>query len=527
MSVLEIINQNNPKIRQKSEEVKGINEEIKQIIQDLKDTLASTEGVGIAAPQVGILKRIIYVHFEEKEYVLLNPTIVMQEGKIEDYEGCLSVGEEGYAFLYGKVERAFLIEVEALNEKGENIKLVADGMLARIFQHEIDHLEGILYTDKKIGDVKKFKTIEERNDWKETRKKHKKKVLLGMSGGVDSSVSAVVLKEMGYDVIGATMKLWECKENPEIEGACCSFSATYDAKRVCDQLEIPHYTLNCEKEFQTHVIDDFISCYEHCKTPNPCIECNKYLKFGTFYQKALELGCDYVATGHYAKIEYSEEYKQYVMKKSEADKKDQTYFLYSIQKEILPNILYPLESFKEKENIRKIAQLHDLKVAHKKDSQEVCFIPDNDYVNFLQKNKKQERKIGNIILQDGTILGKHKGLIHYTIGQRKGLGVSYKKPLYVIALSKEKEEVIVGEEKDLYQQELKAKDCNFLIDIDFNKPMAITAKVRYRAKEAKAVLTMENGIAKVVFEEPQRAITAGQSVVFYIGDVVVGGGKII
>lgn len=527
MSVLEIINQNHSKIRQKSEPIRQINEEVKQIIQDLKDTLTSTEGVGIAAPQVGILKRIIYVHFEGKEYVLLNPTIIMQEGSIEDYEGCLSVKEEGYAFLYGKVERAFLIEIEALNEKGENIKLLADGMLARIFQHEIDHLEGILYTDRKIGDVKKFKTIEERNEWKKIRKQQKKKVLLGMSGGVDSSVSAVVLKEMGYDVIGATMKLWECKENPEIEGTCCSFSATYDAKRVCDQLEIPHYTLNCEKEFETHVIDDFIRCYEHGKTPNPCIECNKYLKFGTFYQKALELGCDYVATGHYAKIEYAEEYNQYVMKKSEADKKDQTYFLYSIPKEILPNILYPLESFKEKENIRKIAQLHELKVAHKKDSQEVCFIPDNDYVNFLQKNKKQERKIGNILLKDGMIVGKHKGLIHYTIGQRKGLGVSYKKPLYVIALNKEKEEVIVGEEKDLYQRELKAKDCNFLINLDFNKPIEITAKVRYRAKEAKAVLTMENEIANVVFEEPQRAITSGQSVVFYIGDVVVGGGKII
>lgn len=527
MSVLKMINQNNPKIRQKSEPVKEINEEIKQIIQDLKDTLASTEGVGIAAPQVGILKRIIYVRFEEKEYVLLNPTIIMQEGKIKDYEGCLSVEEEEYSSLYGKVERAFLIEVEALNEKGENIKLVADGMLARIFQHEIDHLEGILYIDRKIGDVKKFKTIEERNKWKEKRKKQKKRVLLGMSGGVDSSVSAVVLKEMGYDVIGATMKLWQDKENPEIEGGCCSFSATYDAKRVCDQLEIPHYTLNCEKEFQTHVIDDFISCYEDCKTPNPCIECNKYLKFGTFYQKALELGCNYVATGHYAKIEYSEEYKQYVMKKSEADKKDQTYFLYSISKEILPNIIYPLESFKEKENIRKIAQLHDLKVAHKRDSQEICFIPDNDYVNFLQKNEKQQRKMGNIILKDGTILGKHKGLIHYTIGQRKGLGISHKQPLYVIKLDKEKNEVMVGEEKELYQQELKAKDCNFLIDIDWNKPMEITAKVRYRAKEAKAVLTMKNGIANVFFEEPQRAITVGQSIVFYIGDMVLGGGKII
>ena len=528
MAVLEIINQDNPLLREKSEKVKEINEETKQMIQDLKDTLATTDGVGIAAPQVGILKRMIYIHFEEKEYVFINPKIIMQEGKIEDYEGCLSVYEEEYKFISAKVERAFLVEVEALNEKGEKINLLADGMLARIFQHEIDHLDGILYIDKKIKDVKRFKTLEEKEEWKEKRKSQKKKkVLLGMSGGVDSSVAAVVLKQMGYEVIGATMKLWENKECPEIEGGCCSFSATYDAKRVCDKLQIPHYTLNCEKEFQTHVIDDFINCYEHCKTPNPCIECNQYLKFGIFYQKALELECDYVATGHYAKIEYSEEYSQYVMKKAEADKKDQTYFLYSIAKEVLPKIIYPLESFKEKENIRKIAQLHDLKVANKKDSQEVCFIPDNNYVGFLRKNKKEEWQEGNIVLTDGSILGKHKGLIHYTIGQRKGLGVSYKSPLYVVKLNKEKNEVVVGEEKELYQKELQAKDCNFLLDIDLSKELEITAKVRYRAKPAKAVLTMENGIAKVIFEKPQRAITKGQSVVFYRGDIVLGGGKII
>lgn len=358
-------------------------------------------------------------------------------------------------------------------------------------------------------------------------KEKKGRVLLGMSGGVDSSVSAIVLKEMGYEVIGATMKLWEDKENPEIEGGCCSFSAVNDAKRVCDKLGIPHYTLNCEEEFEHHVIDNFVCSYENCKTPNPCIECNRYLKFGVFYQKALELECDYVATGHYAKIEYSEKYGQYVMKKSEADKKDQTYFLYSIPKEVLPKIIYPLENFKDKEEVRKLAEKYELNVAHKKDSQEVCFIPDNNYVRFLQKNKKEKDKAGNIILKDGTVLGKHKGLIHYTIGQRKGLGISYKSPLYVTKLNKEKAEVVVGEEKDLYQTELQANECNFLLDIDVTKPIEVMAKVRYRAKEAKATLTVKDGIAHVAFEEPQRAITAGQSVVFYLEDIVLGGGKII
>ncbi len=528
MAVLEIVNQDNPILRQKSKTVKEINNEIKQHIIDLKDTLNTTEGVGISAVQVGILKRIVYVKYEEQEYVLINPKIIMQEGKIEDYEGCLSVKEKDYSFLYGKVKRAFLVEIEALNEQGEKVSIVADGMLARIFQHEIDHLDGILYTDKIIGNLEKFKTIEERNRWKEERKQeNKKKVLLGMSGGVDSSVAAVVLKEMGYDVIGATMKLWEDKCNPEIEGGCCSFSATNDAKRVCDSLEIPHYTLNCEKDFEHYVINDFINCYQNCKTPNPCIECNRYLKFGAFYKKALELGCDYVATGHYAKIEYSEEYNQYVMKKSDAEGKDQTYFLYSIPKEVLPHILYPLESFTNKEEVRKLAEKYELKVAHKKDSQEVCFIPDNNYASFLQKHSNQEAKKGNIVLKDGTILGTHEGLIHYTIGQRKGLGVSYKTPLYVIELNKKTNEVVVGEEKELYKKELQATECNFLLELDLTKPVTVMAKVRYRAKPAKATLTMENNIAHVTFEEPQRAITKGQSVVFYIGDIVLGGGKII
>jgi len=518
MAVLEIINQNNPMLRQKSEQVNEINDEIKQIIIDLKDTLNATTGVGIAAPQVGILKRIIYVKYQDKEYVLINPKIIMKNGKIKDHEGCLSVIEEGYKVILSKVERAFLVEVEALNENGEKINILADGMLARIFQHEIDHLDGILYIDKKIEDTQKFKTLEEKEEWKQQRKNEKKKkVLLGISGGVDSSASAVVLKEMGYEVIGATMKLCPKDNNLAIE----------DAKKVCDKLGIEHIVIDCKEQFKNNVIDDFIKAYKDCKTPNPCIECNKYLKFGVFFEKAKELECDYIATGHYAKVEYSEKYKQYVMKKSESDKKDQTYFLYSISKEILPKIILPLENFTDKSDIRKISELHDLNVTHKKDSQEICFIENNDYVSFIKENEKEEFKQGNIVLKDGTIVGKHNGLINYTIGQRKGLGISYKNPLYVISLDKKKNEVIVGEEKELYTKELKAENCNFLLDIDLSKEIEVMAKVRYRAKEAKAKLKFENNIAYVVFEEPQRAITRGQSVVFYINDVLLGGGKII
>ncbi len=345
----------------------------------------------------------------------------------------------------------------------------------------------------------------------------KKKILLGMSGGVDSSVSAVLLQEQGYEVIGATMKMWEDTEK-----------AIEDAKKVCNRLGIEHHVIDCTEKFRCHVINKFISEYENAKTPNPCVECNRYLKFGAFYEKAKELGCEYVATGHYAKTEYSEKYKRYVLKKSDEEKKDQTYFLYYIPKEEIEYIIFPLQNRASKEETRKIAEKNGLEVAHKKDSQEICFIPDNDYQKFLQKYSSQKPKEGNIVLKDGTILGKHKGLINYTIGQRKGLGISYKEPLYVIKLDTQKNQVIVGTEQDLYSKELIANETNWLAIDELKEPLKLKAKVRYRAKEAECtVYPIENEQVKVIFDEPQRAITPGQSVVFYDEDIVVGGGKII
>lgn len=346
-----------------------------------------------------------------------------------------------------------------------------------------------------------------------------KKVLLGMSGGVDSSVAAIILKEKGYNVIGATMQL--CKNIGDI-------SSINDAKKVCEKLDIPYYVMDCKEEFNERVIKDFINSYENAKTPNPCVECNRYLKFGEFLKKAEELDCDYIATGHYAKVEYSEKYNQYVLRKSKNTLKDQSYFLYKIPKEILSKIIFPLEDYTNKEEIRKIAIDNKLTVAEKKDSQEICFITDDDYVKFIKKNSNTVFKPGNIVNRSRDILGKHNGIINYTVGQRKGLGISYQEPLYVLNINKEKNEVVVGTEEELYIKEVIVEDMNYLVTSLIGKQIEVEAKVRYRAKAAKAILyPLENNKAKFIFEDPQRAITPGQSLVFYIDDVVIGGGKIV
>lgn len=354
-----------------------------------------------------------------------------------------------------------------------------------------------------------------------------KRVLLGMSGGVDSSVAAIILMEQGYEVIGATMKLWD-PEDDEGQSKCCGDDSILDAKRVCDKLGIPHYTLNLKEEFKKCVIENFIEEYANARTPNPCIECNKYLKFNYFFRKAMELGCDYIATGHYAKTEFSDKYNQVVLKKSNAGKKDQSYVLYNIPKDIINKVLFPLGQFENKEQIRKIAEKHDLLTAKKPDSQEICFIPDDDYAKFLSKNGRVESKPGKIVDNQGNALGTHKGLIHYTIGQRKGLGIAHETPLYVVKLDAQNNLLVVGDEKDIFSKELYANNLNFTVDIKRDLPIKVNAKIRYGAKEAEATLFPEvNGKVKVEFETPQRAITKGQSVVFYIDDVLIGGGKII
>lgn len=347
-----------------------------------------------------------------------------------------------------------------------------------------------------------------------------KRVMIGMSGGVDSSVAAFLLKNEGYEVIGATLELFA-------GSSCCNIDTYIDAKNVCNQLGIPHFTFNYKDEFREHVIDDFISCYANCKTPNPCIECNKYMKFGFMYEKAKELGCNYIATGHYAKTEYSEKYGRWVLKKSKSLKKDQSYVLWNIPKELIEHILFPLADYEEKEEIRKIARDNNLKVANKPDSEDICFVPDGNYKKFLENNSDIKPKEGNIVDTKGKILGKHTGLYNYTIGQRKGLGISNPVPLFVVGFNSGKNEVIVGEEKELYKSEIEVDEINLILVDEIKDWMDVEVKTRYSSKVAKAKIKQEDNKIKVKFEEPQRAVTPGQSAVFYIDDIVLGGGKII
>lgn len=298
-----------------------------------------------------------------------------------------------------------------------------------------------------------------------------------------------------------------------------------DVKNVCASLGISHFTYNYESEFKKYVIDDFIECYANCKTPNPCIECNKFMKFGAMYEKAKELGCEYIATGHYARTEFSEEFGRWVLKKSNAGKKDQSYVLWSIPKELIQYILFPLADFVDKEEIRKIARENELNVADKPDSEDICFIPDGNYKRFLEKHSNIKPKAGNIVLANGEVLGVHTGLYNYTIGQRKGLGIAYKVPLFVLGFNRDRNEVIVGEEKELYKQDIRVEDINLLLFDRIEEEIEVEVKTRYSAKSAKARIVQDGNCINVHFFEPQRAITPGQSAVFYVGDIVLRRGE--
>jgi len=349
-----------------------------------------------------------------------------------------------------------------------------------------------------------------------------------MSGGVDSSVAAFLMKEQGYDCIGVTMKLFANETIGLPAGkTCCSLDDVEDAKSVAYRLGMNHYVFNFKDSFEECVIDKFVSAYEHGATPNPCIDCNRYLKFDGLYRRAVELGCDKIVTGHYARVEFDEKSGRFLLKKALDASKDQSYVLYHLTPELLKHIAFPLGEL-TKNQVREIAQREGFVNAHKSDSQDICFVPDGDYAGFIESRTGKRFPEGDFIDESGKVVGRHKGIIRYTVGQRKGLGLSFPQPMYVKAVDPVSNTVMLSENAGLFSDTLTARDINLISVSEINQPMRVTAKVRYRHTAQPATVTQtDTDELRVVFDEPQRAITRGQSVVLYDGDVVVGGGTIV
>ena len=349
------------------------------------------------------------------------------------------------------------------------------------------------------------------------------KIMVGMSGGVDSSVAAYLLKKQGYEVTGVTFKLWD---DPTLESGCCSADDVRDAAYVCQQLGIPHYVLNYKDLFRQEVVGPFAEEYLRGRTPNPCISCNRYIKFGAFSHKLRELGFDLMATGHYARCGYNEATGRWELKRAIHPEKDQSYVLYNLTQEQLAMLRLPLGEYSKPE-IRAIAEESGLVVAKKPDSQDICFVPDGDYAKFIEKYTGKKTPEGDFVDKEGNYIGRHKGIIHYTIGQRRGLGIPAASRLYVCEISPKTNTVVLGDNADLFSSELEADSVNLISVDNLSEPKRVTAKIRYRHKEQPATAWQTpDGILHVKFDEPQRAITKGQAVVMYDGDEVVGGGVI-
>ena len=348
-----------------------------------------------------------------------------------------------------------------------------------------------------------------------------------MSGGVDSSATAALLLEQGYDVIGITLKLWPQDCVNRAEDKCCGPQAVTDARSVCNKLDIPYYLIDESGEFQKHVIQYFADEYKAGRTPNPCVMCNQNLKFGRLIDRADQLGADFIATGHFAGVEKSADGSRMLLKRGRDRRKDQSYFLFSLRQDQLARILFPLGE-KTKSDTRDVARHCQLKTADKEESMEICFVPDNNYGGFLQQANLVQKHRGEITDVYGHVLGHHDGIEFYTIGQRRGLGITTAKPVYVVELDPETNRVVVGDESALDRAEFIAERCNWHPFEQLTGPLEVMAKIRYNHPGTDATITpLEGGKVKVKLHTPQRAITPGQAAVFYQDDLVVGGGWIM
>lgn len=358
----------------------------------------------------------------------------------------------------------------------------------------------------------------------------KKKVVVGMSGGVDSSVCAALLLEAGYEVIGVTMQIWQDEDECKVqaEGGCCGLSAVEDARHVAEILGIPYYVMNFKKEFKENVMDYFVREYENGRTPNPCIACNRYVKWESLLKRSIDIGADFIATGHYARVEKLEN-GRYSIKNSVTAEKDQTYALYNLTQEQLSHTLMPVGEY-HKDEVRRIAEKIGLPVASKRDSQEICFVPDNDYAAFIERESGFHAPEGNFVNTKGEVIGRHKGITHYTVGQRRGLGIPAGRRIFVLELKPDTNEVVIGEADEVFSHEVRANHLNFMAvaDIPLGEEMELLGKIRYGHKGAPCIARRTGtDELSIRFIEPVRAVTPGQAVVLYQGEYVACGGTII
>ena len=352
------------------------------------------------------------------------------------------------------------------------------------------------------------------------------KALIGMSGGVDSSVAAYLTKQAGFDCMGATMRLYAPEEDDLSESRCCALDDVEDARAVARRLGIPFHVFNFKEDFARQVMDKFVRCYEAGLTPNPCIDCNKHLKFDRLLRRAMELGCSYVVTGHYARIRRDEESGRYLLCRAADQAKDQTYFLACLNQDQLAHTRFPLGEL-PKVQVRQIAEENGFVTARKRDSQDICFVPDGDYAAVMTRYTGKPYPEGNYLDEKGNILGKHKGAVCYTLGQRKGLGIALGAPAYVCKKDMQSNTVTLGPNEALFSKALRAKDWSWFPFPALTEPMRVTAKTRHsQVEQAATVYPEESGFARIEFDAPQRAVTPGQAVVLYDGDIVVGGGTI-